>query len=236
MQKIANPPRHIALIPDGNRRWSRLNRLRLLQGYSMGINKFIEFATWAKEYGVKTISVWALSTENLKNRTSTEMKVLFGLYMKAAKDPKILKRLVQNRARLRIIGDRSHLPIKLRGALADIERKTRNYKDLTINLLLNYGGREDIVHSMQQIASDVKRNRNVKVDEEYIKEHLRTSSLPDVDLVVRTSGEMRLSGLLPWQAAYSELYFAKKYWPDFDKDDFRKAISTFSRRQRRFGK
>ncbi len=236
MQKIANPPRHIALIPDGNRRWSRLNKLRLLQGYSMGINKFIEFATWAKEYGIKTISVWALSTENLKNRTETEMRVLFGLYMRAAKDPKILRRLVQNRARLRIIGDRSSLPIKLREALADIERKTRNYKELTINLLLNYGGREDIVHSVQQITSEVKRNRSVKVNEEYIKEHLRTSSLPDVDLVVRTSGEMRLSGLLPWQATYSELYFAKKYWPDFNKDDFRKAIGTFSRRQRRFGK
>jgi len=88
MSKIANPPRHIALIPDGNRRWSRLNRLMLLQGYSKGINKFIEFATWSKEFGVKTISVWALSTENLKNRTGTELRVLFGLYMKAAKDPK----------------------------------------------------------------------------------------------------------------------------------------------------
>lgn len=236
MSKITNPPRHIALIPDGNRRWSRLNRLRLLQGYSMGINKFIEFATWAKEYGVKTISVWALSTENLRNRTGAELRILYGLYIKAAKDPKILKRLIQNRARLKIIGDRSSLPRNLRVALADIERKTRNYKELTINLLLNYGGREDIVHSVQEMASDVKRNRKIKVNEEYVKEHLRTSALPDVDLVVRTSGEMRLSGLLPWQAAYSELYFAKKYWPDFDKEDFRKAIGTFSRRQRRFGK
>lgn len=236
MSKITDPPRHIALIPDGNRRWSRLHRFRLFQGYSMGVNKFIEFATWAKEYGVKTISVWALSTENLKNRTGTELKVLFGLYLRAAKDPKILARLMANKARLRIIGDRSHLPGKLRSALAEIERKTRSYKELTINLLLNYGGKEDIIYSAQQIANDARQHRKIRIDERYIKEHLRTSSVPDVDLVVRTSGEMRLSGLLPWQAAYSELYFAKKYWPDFNKEDFKRAISTFSRRQRRFGK
>lgn len=229
-------PNHIALIPDGNRRWAKTKRFGILYAYGMGITKFIEFARWAKEFGVKNVTVWALSTENLKSRTNTELSILFGLYTKAAKDKSIIKELKENKARLRIVGDISDLPKKLRDALIDAERQTRMYKDLTINLLINYGGKEDIIYSMQQLAKDVRSNKSVKVDEKFIREHLRSKDIPDVDLIVRTSGEMRLSGLLPWQGGYSELYFARKYWPDFNRADFRKAIQTFSRRQRRFGK
>ncbi len=110
------------------------------------------------------------------------------------------------------------------------------YKDYTINLLINYGGKEDLIYSMQKISSEMKGKKGMKIDEKTVRDHLRTSQLPDVDLIVRTSGEMRLSGLLPWQGSYSELYFADKYWPDFTKNDFKKAIEAFSRRKRRFGK
>jgi len=236
MKKSLLAPSHIALIPDGNRRWSKFNKLHILDGYSIGIKRFIEFAKWSKEFGVETLTVWALSTENLKNRSNIELKVLFSLYLKAATDKKVLKDLKDNRARLRIIGDVNSLPKKLRDALLDIERRTRMYKDLTINMLINYGGKEDLVYSMQQMSKELKGNKSAKIDEEFVRRHLRSANLPDVDLIVRTSGEMRTSGLLPWQGSYSELYFSKKYWPDFGKEDFRKAIQTFSQRQRRYGK
>ncbi|MFI5412948.1 MAG: polyprenyl diphosphate synthase [Candidatus Micrarchaeales archaeon] len=236
MAKKITAPSHIALIPDGNRRWSRTHKLQILSGHSTGIDRFIEFAKWSKEFGIKTVSVWALSTENLTGRPPMELRGLFELYVRAARDKKVFEMLKENGAKLRIIGDMSKLPKRLKDALKDIEFKTRTYKEITINLLINYGGKEDLIYSAQQISRAIRQNKNAKIDEEFIKEHLRSSSIPDVDLIVRTSGEMRLSGLLPWQGSYSELYFAKKYWPDFTKEDFRKAIETFSRRRRRFGK
>ena len=229
-------PKHIALIPDGNRRWSKLHKLHILNGYSVGINRFLEFSRWSKEFGVKTVTVWALSTENLANRTSGELKILFKLYTKAAEDKKLLKDLKEEETRLNVIGDMRSLPKKLRSALRNMERETEMYKEYTINLLINYGGKEDLIYSMQKLSREMQSNKRTKIDEKAMRENLRTSQLPDVDLIVRTSGEMRLSGLLPWQGSYSELYFAKKYWPDFNKSDFRKAIETFSKRQRRFGK
>jgi undecaprenyl diphosphate synthase len=236
MKKMLRAPSHIALIPDGNRRWAKIHKLHILNGYSVGIRRFIEFSKWSKEFGVKTLTVWALSTENLKNRSDLELKVLFNLYVKAATDKNVLKDLRANKARLKVIGDVDSLPEKLRNALRNIERQTRTYKDLTINLLVNYGGKEDLVYSVQQMSKEIRGNKRAKIDERFVREHLRSAALPDVDLIVRTSGEMRTSGLLPWQGSYSELYFSKKYWPDFGKEDFRKAIQNFSDRQRRFGK
>ena len=228
-------PQHLALIPDGNRRWARTHGLEIFRGHSSGIKKFVEFAGWSKGKGVKMLTVWGLSTENLSNRPPMELKALFNLYIKAAKDEKLRKMLADNRIRLKIIGNLSVLPEKLRKALLDIESRTMEYGDYTINLLINYGGREDLVYSARQIAKEAGK-KGAAIDEKLVEEHLRTASLPDVDLVIRTSGEQRLSGLLPWQAAYSELYFSERYWPDFGKKDFDKAIRTFSNRQRRFGK
>ncbi len=223
-------PSHVAIIPDGNRRWARLNKIPLFLGYSKGIKKFVDFAMWSKEFGVKTLTVWGLSSDNMKKRSSLERRVLFELYTKAAKDKKLIKMLADNKVRLNIIGDIGELPKRLRNALADIEERTSKYTDLTINLLINYGGREDIIHSMKLLQKE-----HGKIGEEDVRKNLLTSSVPDVDLIVRTSGEMRLSGLLPWQTAYSELYFAKKYWPEFEKQDFKRAIALFSKRHRRFG-
>jgi undecaprenyl diphosphate synthase len=228
-------PKHLALIPDGNRRWAKTHGLEIFRGHSSGIKKFVEFARWSKDRGIKMITVWGLSTENLSNRPTIELKALFNLYIKAARDESLRKMLYENGIKLRIIGNLSVLPAKLRDALMDIERKTRGYGDYTINLLINYGGRDDLVYSARQIAKESKK-RGVLIDEKFVERNLRTAMLPDVDMIIRTSGEQRLSGLLPWQAAYSELYFSDRYWPDFRKKDFDKAIKTFSSRQRRFGK
>jgi undecaprenyl diphosphate synthase len=205
-----------------------------LRSYNYGIRKFIDVSLWAKEMGVQTISVWALSVDNIKNRNKIELNTLYGLYIKASNDPDILKKLKNNEARIRIIGNLNLLPKKLREALKRLEARTKAYGKFSINILVGYGGREDIIHAVRKIAAD-KKNK-LKLNYETIKKNLVTAILPDADLIIRTSGEMRLSGFLPLQGSYSELYFSKKYWPSFTKEDLTKAIATFSKRNRRFGK
>lgn len=232
--KIVNAPTHLAIIPDGNRRWASENKLNLLKSYDYGIRKFVEVSIWAKDLGVKTISVWALSTDNIKNRKKTELNTLYRLYIKASNDPKILKMLKENGASIKVVGDTSLLPKKLKEALKALENRTKSYKQFSINILVGYGGREDILHALKSTV--IKKKNGLKVNYETLRDNLFTSILPDVDLIIRTSGEMRLSGFLPVQSAYSELYFSKKYWPSFTKEDLTKAITTFSARNRRFGK
>lgn len=229
-------PEHLALIPDGNRRWSSSHRLALFSGYQKGVKKFIDFSIWAKGFGVKTLTVWALSTENIKNRSKEEIGFLYSLYVNAAKDPEVLRMLKENNARIKIIGNSNLLPKKVKEALQSIERKTRRYKDFTINLLIGYGGKDDILYAFKKICNYALQGKINSISEDLVNESMRTASLPDVDFIIRTSGEMRLSGFLPWQSDYSELYFAKKYWPDFNKRDLKKALKVFSERQRRFGR
>ncbi len=236
MRGLENVPEHLALIPDGNRRWSKSRGLKLLGGYSSGIRKFIDFSIWSKEFGVKTLSVWALSTENMRNRSASELKMFLKLMTKEALDPKILADLVNNKVRVKVVGNTSMLPQPLRAALKRVEAKTRAYGALTINLLIGYGGREDIVHAARLAALHAVKSGSSSVTERDVKENLRTATVSDADLIIRTSGERRLSGFLPWQSTYSELYFAKKYWPDFSKEDLRKALMDYSRRRRRFGR
>lgn len=232
-RNLRSVPSHVALIPDGNRRWSNKNRLAIFSGYQQGVKKFIDFSMWAKSFGVKTLSVWALSTENIKARSNLELNALYKLYVQAATDPKILEDLRSNQARIKVIGNMHLLPNGVKRALLSLEKRTRLYKDFTINLLIGYGGRDDLMHAVRSISTASGSRR---ITEGTVTEHIRTSSVPNVDLVIRTSGEQRLSGFLPWQTSYSELYFAKKYWPDFKKSDLRKALLEFSERQRRYGK
>ncbi len=236
VHKIVNPPNHLAIIPDGNRRWSKKSRFNLFVGYKLGIKKFIDVSIWAKELGISNISVWALSTENIKNRSKKELNTLYMLHTKASKDPNILKLLKENRARIKIIGNKSILPKNLIEALMLLENKTKHYKDLTINILVGYGGKDDIMHAIKKVVRKKIRGEITRINYDIIKENLRTAILPDADLIIRTSGEMRTSGFLPWQSTYSEFYFSEKYWPNFEKEDLRKAVETFSKRNRRFGK
>ncbi|MDE1871176.1 MAG: di-trans,poly-cis-decaprenylcistransferase [Candidatus Micrarchaeota archaeon] len=229
-------PKHLALIPDGNRRWSSSHRLEIFNGYHKGVKKFIDFSIWAKGFGVKTLTVWALSTENIKNRSKTEIDILYKLYVNAAKDPHIFETLKKNGASIKIIGNSDLLPKRVKDALLSLERRTMMYKDFTINLLIGYGGRDDLLYAFNRVVDSAHKDGISNITESMVNESMRTSSIPDVDFIIRTSGEMRLSGFLPWQSDYSELYFAKKYWPDFDKKDLEKALKVFSERHRRFGK
>ncbi len=236
MQRMLNVPDHLALIPDGNRRWSRSRRLNLLYGYDIGIKKFVDFSMWLKELGSSTVTVWALSTENIKNRSKSELNVLYRLYIKASYDSSILDKLKRNGAKVVVIGNMSKLPKNVVKALEHLERVTRSNNKFTINILIAYGGREDIIYAAKRMVRDRIARKINQINSKIIRSYMMTAALSDPDLIIRTSGELRTSGFLPWQSSYSELYFSKKYWPDFNRDDLKKAIREFSARQRRYGR
>jgi tritrans,polycis-undecaprenyl-diphosphate synthase [geranylgeranyl-diphosphate specific] len=236
-RKDISLPKHVGLIPDGNRRWARTHRLNLEQAYDLGIKKFINFSEWLVDMGVNTLTAWALSYENVSNRSKSELNTLYSLYIKAVDDPEVINLLKKNRVHVNIIGDLSLIPKKTRDALHKLETLTAMYRDRTMNLLVAYGGREDLEYAMKRIAAkSAAGGRRMRIDYDEIRKNLLTSAVTDVDMIIRTSGEKRTSGFLPWQSTYAELYFARKYWPEFSKRDLKRAIDAFSRRQRRFGK
>ncbi|MEM0107135.1 MAG: polyprenyl diphosphate synthase [Candidatus Micrarchaeaceae archaeon] len=225
-------PYHIAIIPDGNRRWAKSNQLILPRSYSIGIKKFIDVSLWAKELGVKVITVWALSLDNIKMRSKIELKMLYNLYEKTARSSKIIKILKDNKAKVKVIGHLELLPSSLKAALLNLEKATVKYNSLKINLLIGYGGKDDFLYAFKNLL----KLKSEKIYYKDIENNLLSSEVPDIDLIIRTSGELRLSGFLPWQSEYSELYFSNKYWPEFDRQELIAAIDSFSKRERRFGK
>ena len=226
-------PKTLALIPDGNRRWARSHRLSILSGYDLGVKKFISFSEWCVQYGISSIAVWALSTENL-SRNKRETETLFRIYKKAATDRSILAKLHRNKTRLRVVGNKKLLPKDLRSALEKLESETRRHKEHVINMMIGYGGHDDIIHAVKGALERVKDA--TLMSDELFQSYLLSKAIPQIDFVIRTSGEQRLSGLMPWQTGYSELYFSKKLWPDFTKKDLHMALLDYSRRQRRFGR
>jgi undecaprenyl diphosphate synthase len=227
-------PKTLALIPDGNRRWARGHRLTVFSGYSQGVTKFLEFARWCREYGINSITVWMLSTENL-SRPKHELDVLFHLYKKMTNDKKIIAELNETGTRVRVVGRKDMLPKDLADSFTRLENRTKHNKERVINMLLVYGGRDDIVQAAKKVVSELVNKSTAKF-EELFERSLLSYGVPNLDLIIRTSGEQRLSGFMPWQSNYSELYFSKKLWPDFTKKDLQRALSDYSRRQRRFGK
>jgi undecaprenyl diphosphate synthase len=233
--KLNALPRALALIPDGNRRWAKRNRLSFLTGYEMGVKKFIDFSEWCNDYGINNISVWAFSTENL-NRPRSEVNALFNIYRKTAKDRGIIERLHENRSRFSIVGDIRLIPKDLAASLHKIEKETSVYKEKVINMLIGYGGKADILYAARKISEYSIETGRAVTDESAFRKYLLSTSIPDIDYVIRTSGEQRLSGFMPWQASYSELYFSDKLWPEFARGDLDKALVEYNRRNRRFGK
>jgi undecaprenyl diphosphate synthase len=232
--QVKKAPAALALIPDGNRRWARSHKLSFFNGYKQGVQKFIDFADWCNAYGVKNITVWAFSTENFK-RPVPERQALFDIYRKVATDKEIIERLHKNKTKFNVIGNKALLPRDLSGALKKVEVETGAYKDRVINMLIAYGGRDDILHAATQLVRDAVDKGMRNINEAIFKAYMFSSTVPDIDLVIRTSGEERLSGFMPWQSGYSELYFSKKLWPDFTKRDLELALAEYERRQRRFG-
>ncbi len=234
-------PNHIGLIMDGNRRFARSVGLDVAAGHDYGAGKAREVLEWCFDIGIRHVTLWGFSSDN-RGRAETEVSHLHSLFARQARamieDPKIHK----NHVRVRVIGDTSDFPEDVKAALRDVEAATERYGERQLNVAIGYGGREEIVAAVRKLlrdrAGDAKSledlARAVTVDE--IERYLYTAGSPDPDFIIRTSGEVRLSGFLLWQAAYSEYYFCDAFWPSFRKVDFLRALRSFQARERRFGK
>lgn len=227
--------KHVAVIPDGNRRWARKEGVSLLEGYKKGIERLENLLKWCRDCNVKVLTLWGFSTENI-GRDKKEIKSLFSLFGLKLDEALKSDEYHKKKVRVRFLGKRDMFPKGIRQRIEKLERATKNYNSFSLNIMLGYGGREEIVNAISLIVEDARKGKIRSVNERLIPNYLYTGSLPDPDLVIRTSGEQRLSGFLPWQSAYSELYFSKKLWPDFSRADFKKAVDAYSRRERRFGK
>jgi len=231
MAKIKEIPSHLGIIIDGNRRWARERGLPTFEGHRRGLERIKELINWAKKRGVKILTFFVFSTENWK-RSKREVDYLMKLLQKGLDDfKKNLKRINQEGIKIKVIGQKEQLPKNLQKTIEEVEGLTKNNKEMVLNFALSYGGRAEIVQAIKNIIK--KKIPPEKINEETIKENLWTS---DVDLIIRTGKEQRISNFLIWQAAYSELYFSPKYWPDFTEKDLDEALQDFSHRQRRFGK
>jgi len=221
--------KHIAIIPDGNRRYARNANISIEKVYEKSIKKVFDIVVWCKEFKIKTLTIWGFSTENWK-RSEIEKKILFKLFEKKCKEILSDKAIDKEGIKIKIIGNIKQFSKNLQKLFKDIEIKTKKNKKFNLNVLINYGGRSEIISAINQILLEGKK----KITEVEFKKHLWLKEEPD--LIIRTSGEQRLSGLLPFQSVYSELYFEKKLFPEFQKKDFLKALKNFEKRERRFGK
>lgn len=228
-------PRHVAIIMDGNGRWAKLKGKPRIFGHKNGVNSVKQVIEASIEIGIKFLTLYAFSTENW-NRPKLEVKTLMALLVSSLK--KELKTLQKNNIKLNAIGSIENLPSQVHNELFEVINKTKNNTALTLTLALSYGSREEIVNVIKNLSEKVVNNNLSieEINEKIINNHLYTFSLPDVDLMIRTSGEKRISNFLLWQIAYAELYFCNTLWPDFKKDDLLKAIEDYQKRERRFGK
>ncbi len=229
-------PKHIAIIMDGNRRFAKELGIEPTEGHLKGKDKLEEVTDWCLEVGVKILTVFAFSTENLKRKTQEIDKLmrLFAENFRRAGDD---ERAHKYGIRVKAIGQRKLLPKDVQDAIAYAEEKTKDYNNYFFNIAVAYGSREEILQAIRNIADDVNNGKldSKNINEKVFSTYLYTADLPDPDLVLRTSGEERVSNFLLWQLAYSELYFADIYWPGFRKVDFLRAIRSYQKRQRRFG-
>ena len=237
VKQFGNVPKHIAIILDGNRRFAEERGLDRLQGHFFGAKKLEEVIGWCQETGIKHITVYAFSAENF-SRSSEEVKTLMDLFTKKFKEVANDERVHKYKIRVRAIGDTTSLPEQVKEAIEAAQVATKGYDGYTLNIAVGYGGRSELAQAIRRICERIERGelRPSDVNESLINQHLYTAGLPDPDLIVRTSGEERLSGFLLWQSAYSELYFCEANWPEFSKIDFLRAIRTYQGRERRFGK
>lgn len=232
-QKI---PRHVGVILDGNRRWAKSVGAGAAQGHKKGADKITEFLGWAEEVGVEVVTLWMLSTENLQ-RSQSELSDLFEIICTSVEKLGNAKRW-----RINVVGDLTLLPPQVAARLQKVETKTQGIQGLHVNVAIGYGGRHEIVDAVKEVLLE-KAAQGQSVAEiadsltaEDITDHLYTKGQPDPDLVIRTSGEQRLSGFLLWQSAHSEYYFCEAYWPAFRRVDFLRALRDYAARDRRMGK
>ncbi len=228
-----NLPTHIGVIMDGNGRWAKKRRLPRSAGHSVGADTLKKIVTECNKIGIKYITVYAFSTENWK-RPKEEVDYLMNLLLNYLRDAE--NTLAGENVVIRAIGSRAELSEEIRQQIVKTEEFTKNNTGIVMNIALNYGAREEIAHAFGKMLEDAKAGKlSDNVTAEDISNYLYTAGQPDPDLIIRTSGEERLSNFMLWQAAYSELWFTKKLWPDFNKDDLYQAIIDYQHRGRRFG-
>lgn len=230
-------PQHVAVIMDGNRRFAQDLGFSAEIGHQFGRDKIEEVLEWCFELGIKNLTIYAFSTENFQ-RTTSEVQTLMTLCKKELKKAATDSRIHKNQVRIRILGHLESLPDDIAKEAKNIMFQTKDYDKYSFNIALAYSGREEIIQAIQKIAEDVKTDK-LKIEEikePIVSKYMYTNGIPDPDIILRTSGEERISNFLLWQLAYSEFYFSDVYWPAFQKRDFLKAIKTVQQRQRRYGK
>jgi len=217
---------------DGNGRWAKKRGLPRIKGHERGAHVLHNTVKWSLELGIKYLTAYSFSTENWK-RPKEEVEFLMDLFVQMIdREMDLLRR---EKVRVRILGRKEGLPESVLRKWNEVEEKTASFDRMTLVIAFNYGGRREILDAIEKILRDVEKEKKIVLNEETFKNYLYLPDVPDPDLIIRTSGELRLSNFLIWQSAYSELYFTRKLWPDFTKRDFLRAIESYSRRERRFG-
>ncbi|MFH2129704.1 MAG: polyprenyl diphosphate synthase [bacterium] len=230
-------PHHIGVILDGNRRFAKGKGLDATEGHLFGAKKVEELLRWCWRLNIKIVTLYAFSTENF-NRSDKEVKTLMELLEKKLQDFQNEPLIHKNQVKIRVIGRLEYLSAEINDEIRKVEALTHDYNNFQLNIAVSYGGRAEIVDAVKKIARKIETRELItdEIDEETIAQHLYTVGMPDPDLIIRTSGEERLSGFLLWQSAYSELYFTEIYWPAFRIIDFWRTIRIYQQRERRFGK
>ena len=227
-------PEHLAIIMDGNGRWAKKRFMPRSMGHRAGAAKFKAITRYCSKIGIKYLTVYAFSTENWK-RTTEEVTALMKLFQSYLDD--YSKRADSENIKVKIIGSKKGLSEKMQKSIEKCMERTKNNTGITFNIALNYGGRDEIIHAVKNIAEKVKNNEiNIEdITEQTISDNLYTANQPDPDLLIRTSGEIRLSNFLPWQLVYTEFVFVDKMWPDFSEEDLDNTIEIYQKRNRKFG-
>lgn len=225
-------PQHVAFIMDGNRRWAREHNLEMIKGHSRGTEIIESIIEYGAQKGIAYMTFWAFSTENW-NRSKVEVAMLMDVFRKFLNSPTV-DRLIQKGVKLHVLGDYTAFPEDIVQKIEELLTASKHNTVITINIALNYGGRPELIRAVQQIIAN--KIDPADITEQKISQYLYTRDIPDPDLIIRTGGEQRLSGYLPWQSVYSELYFTDTYWPDFDRKALDKALDEYAKRERRFGK
>ena len=232
---LRNPPRHVAIIMDGNGRWARKRHMPRIVGHRAGATAVRTIVTATRSWEIPYLTLYAFSWENW-SRPRQEVDALMGLLEEYIE--REIRTMMEREIRFFVVGDRARLPSSVRSKIAWAERETKDNGRMVLTLALSYSGREEIVRAVQRLAEDVQKDRldPDQISETVFSQYLETSILPPPDLLIRTSGEVRISNFLLWQLAYTEMYFTPTLWPDFREEDFRQAIEDFQERRRRFGK
>ena len=227
-------PRHVAIIMDGNGRWAKQHMLKVAMGHRAGVEALRSIIRESSDLGIEALSLFAFSTENWR-RSETEVAALMQLLLEYFRSE--IDELDENNVHIRILGEKEGLPAPQREALYRAEERTKDNTGLNLCIAINYGGRQELVRAARILAEKVRAGEMAPedIDEQALSDCLYTGGLPDVDLLIRTSGEMRLSGFLLYQCAYAEFEFPETLWPDFTLEDYHRALEVFASRDRRFG-